>query len=91
MQFLKIDGRVEQTRYDDETLAAFGALPEDRRPVLLDATDPLVVAYLAAQPTAKSLAWARIKAERDRRKAGGFKVGSLWYHSDEASRGQNSI
>lgn len=27
-----------------------------------------------------------IKAERDRRKAGGFKVGALWFHSDADSR-----
>ena len=27
-----------------------------------------------------------IKAERDRRKAGGFKVGTLWFHSDADSR-----
>lgn len=57
----------------------------------LSEQDPQVVAYLAVQPTEKSLTWIRIKAERDRRKAGGFKVGTLWYHSDEASRGQYSI
>ena len=30
--------------------------------------------------------WERIKAERDRRKSLGVKVGSHWYHSDDASR-----
>lgn len=30
-----------------------------------------------------------IKAERDRRKAGGFKVGALWFHSDADSRIQH--
>ena len=30
--------------------------------------------------------WERIKAERDRRKAGGVKVGAKWFHSDDGSR-----
>jgi hypothetical protein len=30
--------------------------------------------------------WERIKAERERRKAGGYKVGTQWYHSDADSR-----
>lgn len=30
--------------------------------------------------------WERIKAERDRRKAGGTKVGANWFHSDTDSR-----
>lgn len=30
--------------------------------------------------------WERIKAERDRRKAAGVKVGAKWFHSDEASK-----
>lgn len=50
---------------------------------------PAVVVPTVAQT--KVAVWNRIKAERDRRKAGGFKVGTLWYHSDEASRGQYSI
>lgn len=37
-----------------------------------------------AQATAH--AWAAIKAERDRRKAGGVKIGDKWFHSDDASR-----
>jgi hypothetical protein len=35
---------------------------------------------------AKATAWGAIKAERDRRKAGGVKVGAKWFHSDDASR-----
>lgn len=31
-------------------------------------------------------AWLRIKAERDKRKAAGIKVGTDWFHSDDASR-----
>lgn len=30
--------------------------------------------------------WEHIKAERDRRKAGGVKVDAKWFHSDDASR-----
>lgn len=30
--------------------------------------------------------WESIKAERDRRKAGGVKVGAKWFHSDDGSR-----
>ena len=39
-------------------------------------------------PTAAEI-WERIKAERDRRKTGGFKVGALWFHSDADSRIQH--
>jgi hypothetical protein len=35
---------------------------------------------------AKARAWWAIKAERDRRKVGGVKVGEKWFHSDDASR-----
>lgn len=34
----------------------------------------------------KIAVWSKIKAERDRRKAGGVKVGDKWFHSDDASR-----
>jgi Domain of unknown function (DUF4376) len=55
----------------------------------LDEQDPRVAAYLAAQPSAKSQAWERIKTERDRRiQNGGYKVGTKWYHSDTFSRTQ---
>lgn len=77
--------------YDEgsESYLALSALPNDRRPVFLDEADPLVVAWLAAQPTAVSLAWSKIKSERDRRiQQGGYKVGTKWYHSDTFSRTQ---
>lgn len=35
---------------------------------------------------AKATAWGRIKIERERRKAGGVKIGDKWFHSDDASR-----
>lgn len=89
MQYLLTQGRIEQTNYDAPTLEAFAALPEDARPVFLAETDPRVVAFLAAKPTAKTLAWSRIKTERDRRiQQGGYKVGAKWYHSDTFSRTQ---
>lgn len=34
----------------------------------------------------QAAAWVGIKAERDRRKAGGVKVGAKWFHSDDGSR-----
>lgn len=34
----------------------------------------------------KAAKWESIKNERDRRKAGGVKVGAKWFHSDEGSR-----
>ena len=34
----------------------------------------------------KAQAWERIKAERDRRKYLGVKVGAHWFHSDDSSR-----
>lgn len=37
------------------------------------------------KPTSAQV-WERIKAERDRRKAGGVKVGVKWFHSDDGSR-----
>ena len=37
----------------------------------------------------RNIKWDAIKAERDRRKAGGFKIGALWFHSDADSRIQN--
>ena len=35
---------------------------------------------------AKAEKWEAIKAERDRRKTGGVKVGAKWFHSDDGSR-----
>lgn len=58
--------------------------------VLVDLTADDVAAIEARQAEfaaqAKNSAWEAIKAERDRRKAGGVKVGAHWFHSDDASR-----
>jgi hypothetical protein len=37
------------------------------------------------KPTAAQV-WDAIKAERDRRKTGGVKIGAKWFHSDDGSR-----
>ena len=39
----------------------------------------------------KPIQWQKIKAMRDARKSGGFKVGLKWFHSDEPSRAQYGI
>lgn len=39
----------------------------------------------------KASQWLKIKAMRDARKSGGFKVGAKWFHSDEPSRSQYAI
>jgi len=59
-------------------------------PVGLDTSETAVLAAtdkLLAQ--AKTAKWESIKSERDHRKAGGFKVGTLWFHSDADSRIQH--
>lgn len=40
----------------------------------------------ATKAELQAAAWDRIKADRDRRKAGGVKVGAKWFHSDDGSR-----
>lgn len=58
----------------------------------LDVVNGRVVVVPKPAPTSaeiKAGKWEVIKAERDRRKAGGFKVGTLWFHSDGDSRIQH--
>lgn len=55
----------------------------------LDVVDGRVVIVpkpAATKAESQAAAWANIKAERDRRKAGGVKIGDKWFHSDDASR-----
>lgn len=40
------------------------------------------------KPSADAI-WLKIKAERDRRKVAGVKVGTKWFHNDEFSRSQH--
>ena len=65
--------------------AAMARNPEDTLDVV---EGRVVVIPKPALTRAESVAeaWARIKAERDRRKAGGVKVGAKWFHSDDGSR-----
>ena len=54
--------------------------------------DARVVAYVTPAPDPnefKVQKWNAIKAKRDAMKAGGFKVGTLWFHSDADSRIQH--
>lgn len=55
----------------------------------LDVVDGRVV--IVPKPAAtiaelQAATWVNIKTERDRRKAGGVKVGAKWFHSDDGSR-----
>lgn len=73
------------------TEIADGTRPDDRfynvGPQRPDGTYP---SEPKARPDTDTLVWSWIKAERDRRKAGGVKVkvGTVdkWFHSDDASR-----
>lgn len=51
--------------------------------------DEAVVLRKPSADQSRSDKWGEIKAERDRRKAGGVKVGSQWYHTDSESRIQH--
>lgn len=59
-------------------------------PVLIDGvwTQQWTVANATPEQVVdrKNEAWEQIKRERDRRKAGGVKVGEHWFHSDPGSR-----
>lgn len=55
----------------------------------LDVVEGRVVVIQKPAPTTaeiKAAKWDAIKTERDRRKAGGVKVGDKWFHSDDGSR-----
>jgi hypothetical protein len=59
---------------------SFGAIGWgwDGKALIPPAPEPLAIRQAAA--------WERIKAERDRRKYLGVKVGAHWFHSDDPSR-----
>ena len=56
----------------------WAVLPEHQAQISADIAENLAVKQAAA--------WERIKAERDRRKVLGVKVGAHWFHSDADSR-----
>lgn len=73
--------------YDPATHAVREAAPVDG--VQQWEVYPLPAEEVAAnQAAATKSAWGRIKAERDRRKYLGVKVGADWFHCDTDSRGQ---
>lgn len=49
----------------------------------LPSDSEIVEAWFTVQ---REIKWHFIKTERDRRKAGGVKVGEKWFHSDDTSR-----
>jgi hypothetical protein len=76
----------------EDFLSAMARAPGDA----LDVVNGRVVVVPMPAPTAaeiKSFRWDAIKAERDRRKSGGFKVNvgssNKWFHSDADSRIQH--
>jgi hypothetical protein len=63
--------------------------PETYDHIIWEDGDPLPseeVMQTAWLQVMKDLMWESIKGERDRRKAGGVKVGNYWFHSDDTSR-----
>ena len=55
----------------------------------LDVIDGRIVVIpkpAATKAEMQAATWHSIKGERDRRKAGGVKVGAKWFHSDDSSR-----
>lgn len=80
------DDLIEVSQEDAD--AAMNRRPGDT----LDVVNGRVVVIPKPAPTIAEIhgaKWEAIKAERDRRKAGGFKVGALWFHSDADSRIQH--
>lgn len=68
--------------YDDEQIEA-GIVPDGLEPLTEDQVAALRTPTLEQIKSAK---WEEIKDERDRRKAGGVKVGEYWFHTDADSR-----
>lgn len=91
--FFNAEGRVD-TAHNDDTVAELpeGAVElteeqfEGRFDLRLVGGALVVEPFVQPPEILKARAWESIKAERDRRKAGGVKVGAKWFHSDDASR-----
>lgn len=78
-------GAVEIT--PEEHAALLAGQSAGKRIVSNASGQPILAGPTVAET--KALQWEMIKSERDRRKAGGFKVGTLWFHSDADSRIQH--
>lgn len=76
--------------FEDATATAWPTSP-GRWAVLKFVNNAMVWVDTRALADIKAEQWALIKARRDSRKGGGFKVGARWYHSDEPSRAQYAI
>lgn len=91
--FFNAEGRVD-TAHNDDTVSQLPegavALTEKQFSERFDlrfvdgklTIDPFVIPI----DQIKVRQWDAIKTERDRRKAGGVKVGAKWFHSDDGSR-----
>lgn len=73
--------------FKDDSDGYYECHVEDGQP-LPEWTEKLTPCPVQQRPVEeiKVRVWDQIKAERDRRKAGGVKVGAKWFHSDDGSR-----
>lgn len=97
--YFKPDGRID-CAFDDDTVASVpdGAFSieyfdwDKRFDLRLVGQEIQIDPHVPPQPSVDVI-WNKIKAERDRRKSGGFKVkvgsSNKWFHSDADSRIQH--
>lgn len=70
--------------YPDHFLFQFHNQPShDEITFITELTDDTIIDITEWK---RNVIWKKIQAERDRRKAGGVKVGDHWFHSDDSSR-----
>lgn len=74
--------------YGPEVAAQYTPCSEDVQVGWLWQGGEFVAPPAAPLAERQAAAWERIKAERDRRKFAGVKVGTDWFHCDTDSRGQ---
>ena len=89
MRVANIENRVVTHIWEVPALDCYGdtyQLVEAPEWVQIGATWDGLTFTNPVNPNAKVDALSGIKAERDRRKAGGVKVGAKWFHSDDGSR-----
>lgn len=79
--------RVPPTNiYPPEFASQFVECPDDVEVGWLWDGEQFTAPPLPPLAERQAAAWERIKAERDRRKFAGVKVGQHWFHSDDSSR-----
>lgn len=74
------------TVFAPDAAAEFVTCPDDVQVGWLYDGDEFTEPPAASLAERQAAAWERIKAERDRRKYLGVKVGQHWFHSDDPSR-----